>query len=270
MPGTTPSNSVNFPVNKMLPILRCSLLRSPLTPLKREVRTFRECLDRKLIITFLTTIALLIPQIPQAAGAATAEEYRQQGLNYRQQEKYPEAIASLQKAVDLEPKNVAGRVILGWTQHRAGQEEAATKTLVENFYRQPFDVQNLNALGIVHLVSGRLSESVAAHSWAIALKPNNEIAYYNLSLAMERLGQYEWAVSNAIEASKLEPTNPHPLIALAIAHWKENRSQALTAFQQAINLDGRYKDIKFLDYLQEAGFSPEQIQTSKQILQNIK
>lgn len=206
---------------------------------------------------------------PRAAWSMTAEEYRVQGLAYRQQEKYPEAIAALQKAVDLEPKNISGRVILGWTQHRAGQEEAAAKTLTDNFYRQPFDVPNLNALGIVHLVSGKLSEAVVTHSWAIALKPNNEIAYYNLSLAMERLGQYEWAVSNAIEASKLEPTNPHPLIALAIAHWQENRPQALEAFQRAIALDGRYGNREFLNYLPEAGFSPEQTQTSKQILQAV-
>ena len=205
--------------------------------------------------------------IPKMGWAMTAEEYRVQGLAYRQQEKYPEAIAALQKAVDLEPKNISGRVILGWTQYRAGQSTAAAQTLTENFYRQPFDVPNLNALGIVHLVSGRLPEAVATHSWAIALKPNNEIAYYNLSLAMERLGQNEWAVSNAIEASKLEPTNPHPLIALAIAHWPENRPQALEAFQRAIALDGRYGDKEFLNYLPEAGFSPEQTETAKQILQ---
>ena len=206
---------------------------------------------------------------PRAAWSITAEEYRIQGLAYRQQEKYSEAIAALQKAVDLEPKNISGRVILGWTQHRAGQSAAAAQTLTENFYRQPFDVPNLNALGIVHLVSGRLTEAVATHGWAIALKPNNEIAYYNLSLAMERLGQDEWAVSNAIEASKLEPTNPHPLIALAIAHLPENRSQALDAFQRAIAIDGRYGDKEFLNYLPEAGFSLEQTQVAKQILQMV-
>lgn len=200
----------------------------------------------------------------------TAEEYRIQGLNYRQQEKYPEAIEQLTKALALEPNNIAGRVILGWTQHRAKQPEAATKTLVETFYRQPFDVPNLNALGIVHLVNNRLPEAVLTHSWAIAIKPDNEIAHYNLSLAMERLGQYEWAMSNALEASKLEPTNPHPLIALSIAHWGAgDRPQALRSLQQALSLDGRYAEEEFLNYLGEAGFSPQQIKTSQAILQNL-
>ena len=200
----------------------------------------------------------------------TAEEYRIQGLSDRQQEKYPEAIEQLTKAVALEPNNIAGRVILGWTQHRANQPEAATQTLVETFYRQPFDVPNLNALGIVHLVNDRLPEAIITHSWAIAIKPDNEIAYYNLSLAMERLGQYAWAVSNALVASKLEPTNPHPFIALSIAHWGAgDRPQALQTFQQALSLDGRYADREFLNYLQEAGFSIQQIKTSQDILQNL-
>ncbi len=200
----------------------------------------------------------------------TAEEYRIQGLNYRQQEKYPEAIEQLTKAVALEPNNIAGRVILGWTQHRAKQPEAATQTLVETFYRQPFDVPNLNALGIVHLVNNRLPEAVLTHSWAIAIKPDNEIAHYNLSLAMERLEQYPWAVSNALVASKLEPTNPHPLMALSIAHWGAgDRPQALQAFQKALNLDGRYAEEEFLNYLGEAGFSSQQIKTSQAILQNL-
>ncbi|NJL91732.1 MAG: tetratricopeptide repeat protein [Coleofasciculaceae cyanobacterium SM2_1_6] len=171
-----------------------------------------------LVAGFMLSLPIFLGNIENSWGQ-TAEEYRIQGLNYRQQEKYPEAIDLLTKAVALEPNHIGGRVILGWTQHRAKQPEAATKTLVETFYRQPFDVPNLNALGIVHLVNNRLPEAVLTHSWAIAIKPDNEIAHYNLSLAMERLGQYEWAVSNALVASKLEPNNPHPLIALAIAHW---------------------------------------------------
>jgi len=87
---------------------------------------------------------------------------------------------------------------------------------------------------------------------------------------MERLRQYAWAVSNALEASKLEPTNPHPFIALSIAYWGAgDRPQALQAFQQALSLDGRYAEREFLNYLGEAGFSPPQIKASQEILQNL-
>jgi len=222
---------------------------------------------RRLSIIFIT-IATLNPQV---GWAMNAEEYRLLGISYQEQEKYSEAIDVMQKAVKLQPKNIDGRVLLGWTQHLDGQEDAATKTLVETFYLDSFYVPNLNALGIVHLVSGRLYEAAATHIWAIVLKHDDEIAYYNLSLTMERLKKYPWAIGNAKRASQLEPNNPHPLVALAIAHWGQgDRTQAKKAFRQAIALDRRYRNTEFLNHLKKAGFSPAQIQTSKQILQNIK
>lgn len=200
--------------------------------------------------------------------AVSADQYRQQGLAYRQQERYPEAISALTRAVELDPENISGRVVLGWTQHRAGQATAAAKTLLDAFYLNPFNVPTSNALGIVYLVGGNLSAAITTHTWAALLKPDNEIAHYNLSLALERIRQYDLAIATAREAVRLEPTNPHPLIALALAQsGNQDTALAQQTFRQAIDLDGRYGDARFLTYLNEAGFSPDQIQRSQQILQ---
>ena len=213
-------------------------------------------------------ILLLSSSIAEVSWAATAEQLRLAGLSYRQQERYPEAIAALKQAVALEPENVSGRVLLGWTQHKAGQDTEATETLERTLALNPFEVSNLNALGIVHLVSDRLPAAIATHGWAALLKPDNEIAHYNLSLAFERLGQYQWAIATAKTAAKLEPSNSHPFVALAIAHWGNgDRPLAQQAYQQAVAVDGRYRDSSFLNYLNEAGFSSDQIQRSKQVLQ---
>lgn len=218
---------------------------------------------------FAGVLALSGGAIAEVGWAATAEQLRQTGLSFRQQERYPEAIAALKQAVALEPKNIPGRVLLGWTQHRAGQELEATRTLEETFSLNPFEVPTLNALGIVHLVSDRLPAAIATHGWAALLKADNEVAHYNLSLAFERLGQYNWAISTAQTAASLEPNNPHPLVALAIAHWGNgNRPLAQQAYRQALAVDGRYGDSAFLNYLNEAGFSVDQIQRSKLVLQN--
>lgn len=208
--------------------------------------------------------------LPSSAFSQSAAEYRQQGLSLRDQERYPEAIAVLQKSVELEPENLSGRVLLGWTQHKAGQTSVAEKTLLDTFNLNPFDVPTLNALGIVYLVGGKLNNAIAAHSWAALLKPNNEIAHYNLSLALERVGQYDWAIATAKEAAKLEPSNPHPLVAEAIAHLgNQENPLAQTAFRQAIAIDSRYSDPGFLSYLNEAGFSTDQIQRSQRILRSL-
>ncbi len=205
------------------------------------------------------------------AIAQSAADYRQQGLDLRNQGRYPEAIAALQKAVDLEPQNLSGRVLLGWTQHKAGQATAATQTLTTALHQNPFDVPTLNALGIVHLVNGQLESAIATHTWAMLLQPKNEIAYYNLSLAFEQIRQYDWAIAAAQSAAQLEPDNPHPPVAEAIAHWgNQNPTQAKVAYQQALTLDSRYGDAGFLTYLDEAGFSSAQIQTAQKVLQALR
>lgn len=203
--------------------------------------------------------------------AQSAADYRQQGLQLRNQARYREAIAALQKSVALEPNNVSGRVLLGWTQHKAGQTQVAAETLGVAFYQNPFDVPTLNALGIVHLVQGHLANAIASHSWAAWLKPNNEVAYYNLSLAFERIGQYDWAIAAARTAAKLEPNNPHPLVAQAIAHWGNGEQrQAQKLYQLAARLNSAYGAASYLEVdLPRAGFSNKQVLTAEQIREGI-
>lgn len=204
------------------------------------------------------------------ADKQAAEEYRQLGLAYRKQERLDDAIAALQKAVTLDPQNIDGRVILGWTQHLAKRHDTAAASLWEAIYRSPTSLQAFNAIGIVYLVRGDLPQSVVLHSWAALLKTDNEIAHYNLSLAYQRLQQYDLAIAYAKNAIELEPTNPHPFVALAIAQWTSgNQPSAKKTFRDAIGVDARYRSSEFLNFLNEAGFSNDQIQTAKQILASL-
>lgn len=203
----------------------------------------------------------------RVVAASSANEYRALGLSYRSSERYPEAIAALKKSVELEPRNASGRVLLGWTQHLAGQGEAATWSLLQALYTQPVSVPALNALGIVYLVSGQLNAAVIVHTWAAVLEPKNEIPYYNLSLALHRLRSYGLAIATAKKAAALEPSNPHPVVALAIAHWdKGDHTFARQIYYRAQNLDSRYTNPAFLIELQKAGFSFNQIKTVERIL----
>lgn len=203
----------------------------------------------------------------RVVAATSADKYRTLGLSYRSSEKYAEAIAALKKSVEIEPRNASGRVLLGWTQHLAGQEEAATWSLLQALYTQPVSVPALNALGIVYLVSGQLNAAVFVHTWAAVLEPKNEIPYYNLSLAFHRLRSFDLAIATAKKAAALEPTNPHPVVALAIAYWdKGDRTFAKRIYYRTQNLDSRYMNSAFLVELQKAGFSSDQIQTAERVL----
>ena len=210
------------------------------------------------------------PPTPTASAAdvKAAQSLRQLGLQERSQGRLTEALAALKESVNLDPQNLDGRVLLGWTFHLAGQEEAASQSLGKALEQDSTHVPALNALGIVQLVEGDLAAAVATHTKAAALQPNNEIAYYNLSLAYHRLQDYEQAIAQGNQAVALEPSNPHPLVALAIAYWDQgNQSKAQQTYQQAIALDSRYRSGEFLAHLDQAGWSAEQIQTAKQVLE---
>lgn len=192
---------------------------------------------------------------------ATAERYRQQGLAYRARGDMERSVATLKIAAALDPYNPNSHIILGWTQHLAGNRTAAIATLTTALRQDPNQVQALNALGIVYLVEGQLDQATATHHRALAIKPDNEIAHYNLSLAYQRLGEWEPAIHHAQAATELEPQNPHPWVALALAQASSgDLAAAQSTYQRAIQLDGRYRLGSHLSHLERAGFSPSQIQ----------
>ncbi|MEP0916432.1 tetratricopeptide repeat protein [Leptolyngbya sp. DQ-M1] len=218
---------------------------------------------------FCTTLLSLavIAGTAQVSVAQSAADYRQRGIQYRNQEQFESAIAAFEKAVELDPKNLAGRIGLGWTLHLANRRPEAIGMLQSAILYNPFNIETFNALGIAYLVNGDLSQAVATHTWATMLNPNNEIPYYNLSLSYERLAMYDWSIECAKRAAELEPNNPHPWIALAIAYQGQgDKVSAQQIFQQAITVDPRYGDRSSLTYLARAGFTSEQIKTAQQLL----
>ncbi|MDV3001951.1 MAG: Lipopolysaccharide assembly protein B [Chroococcopsis gigantea SAG 12.99] len=203
---------------------------------------------------------------PDTVDVKGANKYRQLGLEYRQKGKFKESIAALQKSVALDPGNLSGQVILGWTQHLAQQHGEAAKTLENTLKQDPDYVPALNALGIVYLVQGKLNQAVTTHTKAQKLKPDNEIAYYNLALAYHRLRDFPKALTNAEKAIALEPGNPHPLVAKAMIQWDGgDRAGAKRNYSRALRLDPRYAQAWFLAHLLEAAFSEKQIETVEKI-----
>ncbi|MEM7726757.1 MAG: tetratricopeptide repeat protein [Cyanobacteria bacterium P01_A01_bin.45] len=220
----------------------------------------------KIIIAATVSSSLLFFIAPSFA-VKSAPEYRKLGLSYRNQGQHEKAIDVMQKSVELEPDNVNGLVNLGWTQHLAGKEKDAIISLWQAIYIDPFFVPSYNALGIVYLVDSQLITALLIHTIAAVLKPDNEIAFYNLSLTLHRLKAYDLAIATGNYAAILEPLNPHPLVSSAISYWDFNRkSTAKQLYRKAIKLDIRYKTPSFLHHLRKAAFTKEQIDTTKQVL----
>ncbi|MFN3361316.1 MAG: tetratricopeptide repeat protein [Pseudanabaenaceae cyanobacterium] len=204
----------------------------------------------------LAICLFLLLSLPSFASVA---ELRQQGLEYRRQGRWAEALAVLQRSVALAPQDVTGYVMLGWTQHLAKRSGAAA-TLWRALRLDMWAVEAANALGIVYLTGGQLQPAVLVHSWAAVIKPANEIAHYNLCLAYQRLDLADWAIAHGERAMELEPYNPHPIVAVAVVYWAQGeRERALQLYHSAVALDGEYGNADYLNHLGEAGFSQAQI-----------
>ncbi len=247
----------------LLPFIALSLLGcSQPSPSPVALQTFRDHLS-----TLKTLRDQAAPPLPSAEDKAIASTLRARGLTLRDQGQIEAAIATLQESVTLDPTHLPGYVILGWTQHLATRRDEAKTTLLNALASDPNHVPALNALGIVYLVDGELDKAVETHTHALTLKPDNKIAAYNLSLAYQRLQQYDAAITHALLATELEPYNPHPWMALAIAHRSSNNlDEALRAYRQALTLDIRYGDRAYLDHLEQAGFSSDQIRLTATLL----
>ncbi|MGK7942456.1 MAG: DUF5615 family PIN-like protein [Crocosphaera sp.] len=138
-------------------------------------------------------------------------------------------------------------------------DENLDNTIIRGLLRrnQDIDIVRVQDIGL----SGENDPVVL--EWAA----DNEISHYNLSLAYHRLQQPAQAQIHGKQATVLEPNNPHTWVALALVYKQKNDLElAKKNYNKAIALDGRYGQHKFLDNLERAGFTQEQIQETKTIL----
>ncbi len=169
------------------------------------------------------------------------------------------------------PVRLSACVNLGWYLHLQGQNQRAIDILSQVTRRAPKDEKAFNALGVIYLFTADYPKAVAINRTALQIQPNNEIAHYNLSLALWELGQFAEAQTHAQDAARLEPTNPHPWIALAIAEFRlDHLSAAQSAYRQAFKLNQRYRKSAYLEKLGTADFSPRQIAVAQTILKTFR
>lgn len=103
-----------------------------------------------------------------------------------------EAAATFSRAVDGDPRDGNARYFLALALHRTGEEQnraGATSSLSAAIEINPKDVKSRLLLGQIHLAAGRLAEAVADLKAALKLDPQNRGALYSLSLACRKEGQ---------------------------------------------------------------------------------
>lgn len=130
---------------------------------------------------FILGIVVLVVLASCGSGSETAEKYMQAGFSHFQKHEYDQAIASFQKAVELEPRAAAGYNMLG---------------MAYRFKATQLGIPELRA------------KEIAAFQKAIEVDPKYWVAMINLGVTYYGQGEKAKAAPLFKKALALNPQHP--------------------------------------------------------------
>ncbi len=127
----------------------------------------------------------------------------------------PQAIASLQTALQLQPQSVDLLNYLAAAQSASGQHGQALKTCVEALSLAPQNVDSLILFGDVLYEMGQPQDALKNYQAALNIEPDNPILHFACGKVQQGLRDYESARQSLQNATDLKPDFVLPLVLLA-------------------------------------------------------
>ena len=180
--------------------------------------------------------------------------YFELGILYKENNDQDDAIKSLKKSIELNPKHSMAFYELGVINEQQKNYDEAIKYYAESLkIKESSDA--FQSLGVCYLKKGMLKEAYVNLVKAMLLNPNKYTIYNNLGAVQERLGNFESAVQMLEIATKLNPNNIIGFYNLGIALDKKGSfGEAIQAYGKSVELNHpkseeikkRIKQIKFI------------------------
>ncbi|PYS68483.1 MAG: hypothetical protein DMF69_20065, partial [Acidobacteria bacterium] len=127
------------------------------------------------------------------------------GSVYFELEQYPIALAAFQSAVRLNPADATSYLNLGMTYSRMGQYENAANALKEALRLKPGWALASNSLGLAYYKLVQYSEALAELKEAVRLAPNDATTINNLAQTYLDLGRKEEALVVYKDLQRVDP-----------------------------------------------------------------
>ena len=162
--------------------------------------------------------------------------YFELGVLQKENGNLEEAIKSLKKAIELNPRHSMALYELGVIYEKQKDYDKAIKNYTESL-RIKENSEAFQNLGVCYLKKGMLKEAYRNLVKAVLLNPNKYTIYNNLGAVMEKLGNYGNAVQMLEIATKLNPSNTIGFYNLGIALDKKGEfGKAIPAYEKAVEL----------------------------------
>ena len=188
---------------------------------KRHMKSTMFALSASLVTACATTTqpvrAPADIQIQEEVGFTITEEARIGGdvradyeiaVSYLEQGRHDEGIAILEQVAEATPELSAPRIDLGIAQHRAGDLEAAERSLLLALESNPEQPVAHNELGIIYRKTGRFMEARKSYEAALAVYPGFHFARRNLAILCDLyLADLDCALDNYEAYMKTVPSD---------------------------------------------------------------
>ena len=154
------------------------------------------------------------------------------GQALAQQDDYPAAIESLEKAIQLQPEVAEAHLTLGEIYLRKGELEAAERELRAELESYPNDLRAHHLLAMVLDLAGKTDEAIQILRVVLEETPHSAQARYLLGKILLSQGHAEQAQIQLESATQLAPEDPEAYYQLGVALQRQGRrDEARAAFE---------------------------------------
>ena len=157
-------------------------------------------------------------------------------------EKYAEAVAAYEKALELNPQFPEALRNMGVALIQSARYEEAVSALRRASKMLPEDIQLLNNFGVALAATGRLDEAAGAYERAVKMAPDQPLLLNNLADIYVRLGKVDEALGAVEQLLAAAPGRGNALKmqmdlvalkALGVAVCAKGKGKGISAVQQA-------------------------------------
>lgn len=172
--------------------------------------------------------------VEATALARQANDLMQQSGAAGTQPDYQNVAQLLERAVDLDPNNLAIRLTLGWVYlDKLYQPDLARPHLAVVAEHHPRDVNARKLYGLACIQAGRPHAAVTEFRQASLLQPEDLWIKANLAKSLAQVGQYQEAERLYAEVLAVEPTNPTARLGQAeLAAWRGASARPLNTLRE--------------------------------------
>jgi tetratricopeptide (TPR) repeat protein len=167
-----------------------------------------------------------------------AAALRLRGILHRQADRYEQAIADFDRALELRPDHNASLGDRGEAYRLMGRHDQALSDFSGAIELDPEDTWAIASRGQAYQAMGRYEEALADFNRAIELDPELDWPIISRGQAYQAMDRYEEALADFNRAIELDPEQAWPIISRGQAYQAMDRyEEALADFNRAIELD---------------------------------